>query len=101
MQTVTSQQISAVAQELVQRMERNTTEDQSTLVTKQTEEIHSLKNEIERMRLQQELAMKNVEAASTSSARELKSVISGLQNGVALEKSQRKNDLNWYKGYMQ
>ena len=56
--------------------------------TQQTE-IQALRSEIEHLRVPQELSMRTMETASTSSSAELRTTVAGLQQEVSVERAQR------------
>ena len=76
----------------MQRFEGETLRVQREVVIVQQIEIQSLHNEIERMRMQQEASVQNVETASTSTAAELRSTVARLQHEVSVERAQREHE---------
>lgn len=72
------QRMYTVAQELIWRFEGEASHIQCEVVTMQKMEITALHEEIGQLKLQQESYVCNVEAASTSSATEMQSIIAGL-----------------------
>ena len=64
-------------------------------------EIQHIKSEIEQMKLQSELSIRNFETASISSTAELKNTIIGRQNEIAIRNVQRESDIRHCKGLVQ
>lgn len=71
-------QLGVVAQELMQQFEEETSRVQHEVVTIQQNEIQALRQEIDCVKLQQEITVHNVETTSSSSTMELRSIIAGL-----------------------
>ena len=81
--------------------EPDTLRVQNELITAEQNEIQGLRNDLEQMKLQQELSVRQAETASTSSTVELKQTISGLQNEVSVERVWNKSDQKWHQEIIQ
>ena len=64
-------------------------------------EIQQIKREIEQMKLQSDLSIRNVETANISSTAELKNTIIGRPNEVAIRNVQRESDIRHCKALVQ
>ena len=79
------QKLGVVVHELMQRFEGETSRIQKEVVAAEETEIQTLRIEIERLRLEQELSMRNVETASTSSVVKLWTIVARLQQEISVE----------------
>ena len=74
--------------QLMHPFESVLTGDRETVTTTALK-IQQMESEIEQMKFQSELSIRNIETASTSCMEELKNTITGLQHEVAIRKGQR------------
>ena len=93
--------LDSVATELMQRFESGLAGERERLQQQQQTDIERMKGELEQMKLQSELSMKNVETASASSTSELRNTIVGLQNEVSIGKVQRESYVIHYTDLIQ